>query len=88
MTKKTELLITIHKHCLRCCGGSWIDVENCTSGPNASPYSTCLLWPFRLGVDPNPSESRVEAGKIKVKILHPNEADENFSLGNEPLPVL
>lgn len=75
MTTKTELLKTIRKHCLICCGGSCLDVKNCTSGPDASPYSTCLLWPFRLGVDPNPSESKVEAGKKKIKSLHPDKIE-------------
>ncbi len=74
MTNKNELLRTIRKHCLICCGGSWIDVKNCASGPDASPYSTCLLWPFRLGVDPSPSETKVEAGKKKAKFLHRGKA--------------
>lgn len=68
MTTKTELLQTIRKHCLECCGGSYVDVLNCTSGPDAKPYSTCTLWTFRLGVDPSgPSEARREAGKRLAK---------------------
>ena len=64
MTTKTELLKTIHKHCLECCSGSWKDVQNCASGPDAKPYSTCTLWQFRNGVDPEqPSEAKREAGK-------------------------
>lgn len=74
MSTKNELLRTIRNHCLECCGGSWVDVQDCTSGPNAGP-STCNLWPYRLGKDPNPSESRVEAGKIKAKFLHPAETE-------------
>jgi hypothetical protein len=67
MTTKKELLKTIRQHCIRCCGGSWKDVENCTSGPDASPYSTCLLWQFRLGSDPQPSSARVKLG---TKLAH------------------
>lgn len=64
MTTKTSLLQTIRKHCLDCCGGSYVDVLNCTSGPDAKPYSTCALWAFRLGVDPSgPSEARQRAGR-------------------------
>ncbi|KKG56166.1 hypothetical protein [Methanosarcina mazei] len=64
MTTKTELLLTIRKNCIACCGGSYQEVENCTSGPTAAPYSQCALWAFRLGKDPDgPSEARREAGK-------------------------
>lgn len=64
MTTKTALIQTIRKHCLDCCGGSYQEVEDCASGPNAKPYSTCALWAFRLGTDPDgPSEARREAGK-------------------------
>lgn len=68
MTTKNELLAVIRKRCLECCSGSYTEVEKCTSGPNAAPYSTCALWPYRLGIDPNPSEARVEAGKRLNKI--------------------
>jgi len=68
MTTKSGLLAIIRKRCLECCGGSYTEVEKCTSGPDASPYSTCALWEFRLGNDPYPSEARVEAGKRLNKI--------------------
>ncbi len=75
MATKTGLLQVIRKNCLNCCSGSYTDVENCTSGPNASTYSTCVLWAFRLGKDPEePTESQKEKGrklaarmKMKVK---------------------
>lgn len=64
MTTKTVLLQTIRKHCLECCGGSYKDVEGCTAGPNAKSYSTCALWVFRLGKDPEePSELMKEKGR-------------------------
>ncbi len=63
MTTKTELLAVIRKRCLECCSGSYAEVERCTSGPNASPYATCALWEFRLGIDPYPSETRVQSGR-------------------------
>lgn len=64
MTTKAEILKAIRTHCLECCGGSWLDVENCTSGPDAEPYSSCGLWAYRFGKDPAPAQSRVEAGKV------------------------
>lgn len=67
MTTKTELISTIRKHCLSCCGGEAEQVRECTSGPDASPYSTCYLWPYRMGKDPNPSLGNVEAGKRRYE---------------------
>lgn len=67
MTTKTEYAQVIRKHCLNCCSGSYLEVENCTSGPDAAPYATCALWPFRLGTDPNPNPNKVEAGKLKYE---------------------
>ncbi|MDD3041085.1 hypothetical protein [Bacteroides sp.] len=55
MTSKTKLLDTIRQHCLNCCGGSLEDVENCLAGPDASPFSKCVLWEFRLGKDQKPN---------------------------------
>lgn len=69
MTTKAEYQKVIRQHCLKCCGESYTDVENCTSGPDASPYSTCVLWPYRLGPDPNPHPGNVAAGKKKTKFL-------------------
>jgi len=64
MTTKTALLQTIRQHCLNCCGGSYKDVENCTSGPTAAPYSTCSLWIYRIGKDPDePTEGMKEKGR-------------------------
>ena len=64
MATKTVLLQTVRQHCLNCCSGSYKDVENCASGPNAKPYSTCALWVFRLGKDPDePSEAMKEKGR-------------------------
>jgi hypothetical protein len=61
-TTKTKLLSMIRKHCLECCGGSYLDVKNCAAGPNADPFSVCSLWYFRLGIDP---EGASEAMKAK-----------------------
>lgn len=64
MTTKSELMQTIRKNCLNCCGNSYSDVEKCTAGPNAAPNSRCALWPYRLGVDPvEPSEAMKEKGR-------------------------
>jgi hypothetical protein len=59
----TLLLKTIRKHCLECCSGSALDVKKCASGPDAAPYSTCSLWKYRLGVNPDVSDAKREAGK-------------------------
>lgn len=62
MTTKTTLLQTIRKHCLECCGGSYVDVENCTAGPT-NTLSKCSLWVYRTGKDPEePSEAKRAAG--------------------------
>ena len=75
MTTKTELLQIIRKHCLNCCSGSYQDVEKCSSGPNVKPFSTCALWAYRLGTDPDgPSEARKEAGK---KLAQRNKVNTN-----------
>ncbi len=72
-TTKTKLLQTVRKHCLNCCGGSYLDVENCAAGSNAETYSQCALWPFRLGKDPEePSVAMREKGRKiseKQKVL-------------------
>ncbi len=74
MTTKTELLQTIRKHCLNCVGDSYTEVENCTAGPDAAPYSTCALWTFRLGKDPEePSEAKKAAG-LRLAASHKKEA--------------
>ena len=57
------LLKTIRKHCLECCSGSAQDVKNCTAGPDAAPHTTCALWTFRLGVNPDISDAKREAGR-------------------------
>jgi len=48
MATKTELLEVIRKRCLECCGGSYQEIENCTSGPSAGPFSSCSLRAYRL----------------------------------------
>lgn len=68
MTTKSELLVVIRQHCLNCCGGSWSEVEKCTSGLDAKSYSTCALWNYRFGSDPEPNESRkLAARKMNIR---------------------
>lgn len=75
MTTKTELLKIIHKQCLTCCGGSWLEVKECTGGKKTNEFDTCWLHPFRFGTDPEkPSKARQEAGrklaeKKKLKVV-------------------
>ena len=51
MTTKTAILHAIRHKCLDCCVYQPAEVREC-------PVSTCGLWPFRLGMDPDPSRTR------------------------------
>ena len=63
MTTKQEILSAIRKHCLNCCAGSFKEVEDCSTLLSPHKEAHCLLYPYRLGSDPNPNKSKVEAGK-------------------------
>lgn len=65
MTTKTELLRTIRKQCLSCCGGSFAEVEACQGGKKTNEFTTCHLHPFRFGTDPfqEVSEAKKEQGR-------------------------
>ena len=45
---KTEILKVIKQHCLDCCYDQVAEVQNCPCS------SSCALWAYRLGKDPNP----------------------------------
>lgn len=49
MTTKKEILKAIRLNCVMCCGGSTSKVRNCAVGDK------CMLYPFRMGTDPNPA---------------------------------
>jgi hypothetical protein len=51
MTTKTAILQAIRHKCLDCSGYEPAEVREC-------PVSTCGLWQFRLGMDPDPSRTR------------------------------
>ena len=51
MTTKTAILQAIRHKCLDCSVYQPAEVREC-------PVSTCGLWPFRFGVDPDPSRTR------------------------------
>ena len=51
MTTKTAILQAIRHKCLDCSGYQPAEVREC-------PVSTCGLWPFRFGMDPDPSRTR------------------------------
>ena len=51
MTTKADILQAIRRKCLDCSCFQPAEVREC-------PVSTCDLWPFRLGRDPDPSRSR------------------------------
>lgn len=75
-TTKAELLKVIRRHCLNCCSNSSLDVEGCAGDVDSPPnvlkcggngeggFSACVLYPYRLGVDPiEPSKAKREQGK-------------------------
>ena len=51
MTTKADILQAIRRKCLDCSCFQPSEVRECL-------LSTCDLWPFRLGRDPDPSRSR------------------------------
>ena len=51
MTTKADILQAIRRKCLDCSCFQPSEVREC-------PVSTCDLWPYRLGRDPDPSRSR------------------------------
>ena len=51
MTTKANILQAIRRKCLDCSCYQPIEVRNCH-------LSTCDLWPYRLGRDPDPSPNR------------------------------
>lgn len=65
MTTKTEILKIIRQQCITCCGGSFLEVENCKGGTQTNEFTTCHLHPFRFGSDPfnEISEAKKEQGR-------------------------
>jgi hypothetical protein len=51
MTTKAQVLDSIRAKCLDCSCYQPSEVREC-------PVTTCGLWPFRMGRDPDPSKSR------------------------------
>ncbi len=51
MTTKADILQAIRHKCLDCCCFQPGEVRECS-------VSTCGLWPYRLGRDPEPSRTR------------------------------
>lgn len=50
MTSKSAVLKAIRHKCIDCCVGQFGEVRLC-------PRQTCDLWPFRFGMDPEPSKT-------------------------------
>ena len=51
MTAKSIVLKAIRRKCLDCCVGQSAEVRKCH-------LLDCDLWPYRFGMDPNPSKQR------------------------------
>ncbi len=75
MTTKSELLKNVRIFCRDCCGGPrsgrkvWpvpnpSEIERCET-------RDCMCFEFRHGIDPRPSESRVEAGRRSALLTEP-----------------
>lgn len=50
-TTKATVIKDIRLFCIDCSGGNKSEVKEC-------PLVRCNLWPYRMGVDPNPSKPR------------------------------
>jgi hypothetical protein len=55
VTVENNLLLAIHRHCLKCMGGNKVDVKNCQGKTN------CRLWGYRMGplTDEETNKSRL-----------------------------
>jgi hypothetical protein len=49
MTTKKKLLQTIRENCIRCLVGQISEIDNCGGD------TSCVLFPYRRGIDPTPS---------------------------------
>lgn len=74
MTAKQDILHVIRLKCLDCCCYQVGEVRKC-------PVTTCRLWPYRFGRDPNPSTTRGFA-KTNVSTLD-SVRDDDSSSDNE-----
>ncbi len=60
MTTKTKILKDIRSFCLHCTGGSTLAVKECV-------VPECQMYPYRMGVDPNPSRSTSNLNKPSLQ---------------------
>lgn len=66
MLKKISAIKAIKIHCKDCSGGSTFEVKNCI-------IIDCVLWPFRLGKNPNrksknqPNQDNVYSTELSQK---------------------
>jgi hypothetical protein len=72
VTTKAGILLTIRHKCLDCSCFQPAEVRKC-------PVTTCGLWPFRLGLDPDPSKTR---GFARSSVY-----TDSSSQGEPPLPA-
>jgi hypothetical protein len=56
MTTKADILHTIRQKCIDCCCHQLAEIRRCS-------LTSCALWSYRMGIDPNPSEGRGFAGQ-------------------------
>ena len=66
ITTKGQILKDIRKHCLNCCDGSWTEVRDCSALiPPTERH--CVLYPYRMGKDPNPARKGQKVGFARSK---------------------
>ena len=81
MTTKAAILQAIRHKCLDCSCYQPVEVREC-------PVSTCGLWPYRFGMDPDPSPNRgfakspVYTGHSGDGVPIPPEASESVGTGD------
>lgn len=79
MTTKAAILHAIRHKCLDCAVHQPIEVREC-------PVTRCTLWPFRFGMDPNPSQSRGFAKSTVYTGDFEGSADERIQAAEMPAP--
>jgi hypothetical protein len=80
VTSKAVVLQAIRQKCLDCCVYQPTEVRECT-------VYTCGLWPYRLGMDPHPSQTRGFA-KSPVYAADFGQGGQTASAGADPTDLV
>ena len=84
MTAKAKILKSIRHKCLDCSVGQPTEIRFC-------PVTACDLWPYRFGMDPNPSKVGFAKNQSASRTVLEKERnrsslarDRHFSGGSDP----